>query len=421
MNINNHQGGVLILGAGAAGVSAAIELRTLGYDGRLTVVNGEAENPYNRTAVNKGLLQRQVTLASIALPLPDDDATTVWHGTRVTRLDPVSRAVHLDSGTTVHYDAVLVATGADPRTLTAPRSAGLSDRIKVLRTAADAFALRAALDDIARRRSGQPARVGVVGGGLLGAETADSLASAGCAVTLVDPDPAPMRRLFGATVSGWVQERQQRELTTAFGTSLLEVCGLADALIMRLSDGTNVAVDLILVATGVTPAVAALTASPLALDRGVLVDDRLRVTAADRVYAAGDVARIRREEATTRGEHWGYALAQGRHAARVIAHDLGLMPDPGPFDVPESFATRLHGKALTVLGAPGPDLHEVVVAGNLLDDAVTVAFLDEDGRLHGGVSLGSPRTLNKIRPLAAERRSLSEARELLDEHVPAAG
>ncbi len=421
MNLNSHQGGVLILGAGAAGVSAAIELRTLGYDGRLTVVNGEADTPYNRTAVNKGLLQGQVTLASIALPLPDDDATTVWHGTRATRLDPVGRAAHLDSGTAVHYDAVLVATGADPRTLATPQSTGLSDRVKVLRTAADAFALRAALDDIARRRSGQPARVGVVGGGLLGAETADALSSEGCAVTLVDPDPAPMRRLFGASVSGWVQERQQRELTTAFGTSLLEVCGLADALIMRLSDGTNVAVDVVLVATGVTPAVAALTAMSLTPDRGVLVDDRLRVIAADRVYAAGDVARIRREGATTRGEHWGSALAQGRHAARVIAHDLGLRSDPGPFDVPESFATRLHGKAVTVHGGPRPGLHEVVLAGETKSDAVTVAFVDEDGRLHGAVSIGSPRALNKIRPLAAARRPLSEARELLDQHVPAAG
>ena len=421
MSVTTRHDGVLILGAGAAGVTAAGELRSLGYDGRLTVVNGEPEAPYNRTAVNKGLLQGQVTLASVALPLPDDDATTVWHGTRATAVDAVGGAVHFDSGATVRYEALLIATGADPRALEVPHPAGAADRITKLRTVADARALRAALEASLARRGGGPVRVGIVGGGLLGAETADTLASEGTAVTLVAPDPAPLRRLFGATVSGWVHEQQRRRLATTYGATLVEVHSIAEALLMRLSNGTSVAVDVILVAAGVAPAVAALTTSSLVVDDGVLVDDRLRVPGPGRVYAAGDVASVHFRGRTSRGQHWGYALAQGRHVARTIAHDLGLATDPGPFDVAQSFATRLHGKAVTVLGMPHAGMREVVLAGNAADDAVTVGFVDQDGRMPAAVSLGSPKALNRIRPLVAAGVTLAEARELLDEHVAAVG
>ncbi len=415
------QAGVLIIGAGAAGVTAAGELRDLGYDGRLTVVNGEVEAPYNRTAVNKGLLQGQMTLASVALHLPDDEATTVWHGRQVTRLDAGARVAHLDTGERLGYDAVLIATGADPRPLGVSHPPEAVERILVLRTAADAAALRTALDRAGRRRGGAAARVGIVGAGLLGAETAESLASEGAVVTLIDPDPAPLDRLFGETLGAWVRGQQRPRMTCAFGTSVVEVHAIGDAVVMRLSDGSSAVVDVILVAAGVTPATACVSTWRPEVRDGLLTDDRLRVSGADRVYAAGDVARVHRGEQVVRGEHWGYAMSQGRHAARVVVHDLGLGADPGAFDVPESFATRLHGKAVTVLGRPGPGVREVVLAGSVEDDAATVGLVDGDGRLTGAVALGSPRTLNKLRPLVAERATVEEARALLDDRVPTAG
>ena len=91
-----------------------------------------------------------------------------------------------------------------------------------------------------------------------------------------------------------------------------------------------------------------------------------------------------------------------------MVHDLGLGDDPGPFDGPASFATRLHGKAVTVLGRPGPDVREVVLAGNPEDDAVTVGFVDPDDHLVGAVALGSPRSLNKLRPLVTGRATVRE-------------
>ncbi|WP_372729848.1 NAD(P)/FAD-dependent oxidoreductase [Nocardioides sp.] len=413
--------GVLIIGTGAAGTAAASELRARGYAGRLTLVNGEAESPYNRTAVNKGLLGGQMSLTQVALRLPDDEDVTTWHGRRVTRLDTEARCAHLDTGERLEYDAVLVATGAEPRPLDVSHTQVAANRVHQLRTAADAATLRSALDEAAARRGDRTVRVGVVGAGLLGAETADTLAAEGAAVTLVDPDPAPLDRLLGATVAGWVRAQQRGVLTPAFATSVAGVHLLGDAVLMRLCDGTHAVVDVILVASGVTPATACLSPLfPVARD-GVPTDEHLRVLGVAGLYAAGDVARPRRGGVTVRGEHWGQALAQGRHVARVMLHDLGLSEDPGPLDAPESFATRLHGKAITVLGRPGPEGREVVLAGSREDDAVTLALVDRDGRLVGGVALGSPRTLNKLRPLVASRALLADARTALDELVPTAG
>ena len=346
------QAGVLIIGAGAAGATAAAELRDVGYHGRLTVVNGEGEAPYNRTAVNKGLLQGTMTLDSVALRLPDDDATTVCQGHRVRDLDAGTRTAHLDTGERLEYDAVLVATGADPRPLAVPHAPEAAERIHLLRTAADAVALRTALDRAGRRRGAEAVRVAVVGAGLLGAETADSLAGEGAAVTLIDRNPAPLDRLVGSTVGAWVRRQQGLGMTLALGTSVVGVHAIGETLLVRLSDGTSAVVDVALVAAGVAPATELLSPwLPDARD-GLLTDDRLRVSGVAGMYAAGDVARARRGGALVRGEHWGYAVAQGRHAARTIAHDLAIGADPGPFGVPDSFATRLHGKAVTVLGRP---------------------------------------------------------------------
>ncbi|MFC5175151.1 NAD(P)/FAD-dependent oxidoreductase [Nocardioides taihuensis] len=406
------RGGVLIVGAGAAGATAATELRALGYDGPLTVVNGETHAPYNRTTVNKGLLQGDMTLDSVALAVPSDPGTTWVLGSRAVGLDTAGRRVRLDSGASLGYGSLLVATGAHPRRIPAPHPPGVASRVRVLRTAEDALGLRALLAEAAGRGGADsPVRVAVVGGGLLGAETADALASGGAEVVLVDPDPAPLGRVLGPTVGGWLRQRHEQHLRTAFGVTVTGLGRAGADVVVSLSDGRAVAVDLVLAAVGVEPSVGWLAGSPVAVGDGVHADGRLRALGAVGVYVAGDLANVETPAGARRIEHWGHALAQGRHAARVIAHDLGLAEDPGPFEPSLSFATRLHGKAMTVVGTWHPSLREVVLAGDVADDAVTVGFADADDRLVGAVALGSPKVVNRVRSVVAGRGPLGAARE----------
>ena len=107
---------VVIVGAGAAGTAAATQLRSLGFAGDLTLVNAEGQAPYNRTTVNKTLLHPDSTLDSVRTALPNDPRATLLAG-RAERLDTERRAVVLQDGNHLSYDAVLIATGARPRLL----------------------------------------------------------------------------------------------------------------------------------------------------------------------------------------------------------------------------------------------------------------------------------------------------------------
>lgn len=419
MDRSRTAGGVVVVGAGAAGASAVTELRRAGYDGPLTVVGAEPLAPYNRTTVNKGLLQGTMTLASVALPVPDDDGTTWLRGVRAVSSDLAARVVRLDDGRELAYDALLVATGASPRPLPVPVDATAADRVHVLRTAGQAAELRDGLATVAVARGGR-ARVAVVGAGVLGSELADTLAADGHAVSLLSRADLPMHAALGDTVAGWLRRQQEQALHARYGSTVEAVASAGTALRLDLAGAAPLEVDLVVVALGVTPAVGWLAGGALTLDDGVVVDPWLRARGATAVYAAGDLARPDASPRPSRVEHWGHALAQGAHAGKVIAHDLGVADDPGPFTAARSFATRLHGKAVNVLGSRAAADREVVLAGDVADSAVTVAFVDASDRVCGAVSLGSPKVANRLRPVVAAGGTLEQALDVLQPAPPTA-
>ncbi len=160
-----------------------------------------------------------------------------------------------------------------------------------------------------------------------------------------------MTRHLGTTIATWVQMRHEEHLTGVFEARVDSLKALGDGVTLALSNGAELTVDLVIEAVGVDPEVHWLCDSPLTLDDGVLVDDRLRTLNVEGVYAAGDLARI---NGSPRIEHWGHALAHGAHAARTIGHDLQLTEDPGPFQPSGSYSTWLYGKSINVLGSPYP-------------------------------------------------------------------
>lgn len=399
---------LVVVGAGAAGMTAVSELRELGFEGEVVVVTAEQVAPYNRTAVNKGLLQGEVTLESVRLAA-DPSAATTWRlGERAEHVDVEARRVRLASGEELDYDALLVAGGAEPVRLDVPGARELASRIHVLRTADDAFRLGARLRALTTLPG--PGRVAVVGAGILGAETADSLAASGLEVTLVDTSAVPLHPRIGTVVGDWVAEQQRSRMRVTLGSGVRHVEPGRDGVRLELTDGEPLEVDVVVAACGVRPATAWLESSPLILADGVLVDDRLHAVGAQQVLAAGDLARVVTPEGGVRVEHWGSALAQGRHAARALWEMLGDGPDPGGFAPVHGYSTRLHGRAITVTGQPGRGVEEVVLAGEAGTPTATVVAVDHDGRAVGAVSLGSPRLLNALRPLVAARAALGTVR-----------
>ena len=365
-----HQS-VLIVGGGLAAQRAAETLRARGHHGPLRVVCAEPVAPYDRPPLSKELLAAG-----------DGDPSfrpASWYASqgvelllerRAAGLDVARRRVQLEDGEELGYDDLIIATGSRPRRL--PLLAGRPN-VHVLRTLADARALRAALLP--------GARLAIVGAGFVGQEVAATARRLGVDVTLIEAAPVPLFHVLGERLGGWFASLHREEgVRVELGAGLAEALPVAvlggGTLVesLLLADGRAIAVDAVLVGVGVVPETRWLAGSPLAGD-GVSVDEGAR-TVVPHVYAAGDVAH---------GHHWEPAARMGAAAARSI---LGLPAAAAP---PESFWSDQYGVRIHLVGeAAGADAIEV--DGDLASRDFT-AVLRRRGALVGALLVGRPREL----------------------------
>jgi len=366
---------VLVVGAGIAAVATATALRDGGYDRPITLVGDEPEEPYDRPPLTKAFLRGEPVARLRPAGWYDGQDVTVRTGTAVS-LDPDAGRVALADGTVLAADTVVLATGARPITLPGAL---------VVRTRAQAEELRS------RLRPG--ARLLVVGGGLIGAETAASAHELGCAVTIADPDPLPLARAVGPQAAAFLAGQHAAAGVTV-KAARLDTCADGRA---QLTDGTELAADVILLGIGVRPETALAASAGLPVDDGVLVDARMR-TAHPRVYAVGDVARI---AGRRRVEHWDHAVRSAGVAARAI---LGRSPEPerAPW-----FWTDRYGRHLEMTGTYDPAA-EAVERGSIADGDGTVFFV-HDGRCVGAVAVdrsldikAAQRIIDRRVPVTAE-------------------
>ena len=337
---------IVVVGGSIAAVTAASWLRVRGFDGTVTLLSAETEQPYTRVPLSKTVLCGEATDSSTALP-PLDDSVMVRLGARAVSLDTGARQVLLESGEAVPYDGLVIATGGRARRLSPP---GMSGE-RVLRTLADCVALR---EDLTRARS-----VLVVGAGLLGMEIASTCRTLGLPVTVVDREP-PLRRVLGPfladVLTSAARERRVVLRTVPGGVRLVGTHTLegVDA------DGDLLTADVVVSAVGDIPAVDWLADSGLPLDQGVVTDSCGRV--ADGIVAAGDAAVVR---GTRRRPHWTNAVERARVAADAL---LGENV-PGAA-LPSYFWTNQFGVDVKVAGEPAdlgePDLVDVVDNSMLL-------------------------------------------------------
>lgn len=297
---------VVIVGGGAAGLCAADALRRAGYQGELALVSADDSPPYDRPNLSKDYLMGTAPEEWMPLrPAQYYGAQNIdlMLNTRVAALDAASRRVTLEAGGQLAFDALLLATGADPVRLSIPGAT--ESRICYLRTFADARRIVA--------KAAPAKRVVIVGAGFIGLEVAASLCARGIEVHVVGIENVPMARILGEPAGRFIQTlHESHGVRFHLGVS---VGGMQGGKI-TLSDGTVIDADFMILGVGVRPATALAEQAGLALDRGVLVDEYLR-TSAPGVFAAGDMARWPDPHSgeRIRVEHWVVAQRQGRTAA----------------------------------------------------------------------------------------------------------
>lgn len=192
-------GTVVIVGAGLA--RCADTLRAQGYDGEVVLVGEEPHAPYERPALSKGFLTGKRDLAEMALHPPTfwaDKGIDLRLGTRVTAVDREARTATTDDGVELHWDTLVLATGARVRRLHFPFPEG----VHVLRTATDALALR---DELV-----PGTHLVVVGGGFVGAEVASTARELGVGVTMLTTGLAPFARALGPEIGRLLAHRYRR-------------------------------------------------------------------------------------------------------------------------------------------------------------------------------------------------------------------
>lgn len=391
---------LVVVGASLAGFRAAEELRALGHEGPIALVGDEPHRPYERPPLSKQVLAgtqgaERTTIHPAAGSI--DDLDLEWHlGTPATGLDLAARTVLLAGGARVPFDGLVIATGATPRRL--PGTDHLAG-VHTLRTLDDCLAIRAGLE-------ASPRRVVVVGAGFIGAEVAATCRGLGLAVSLIEALPVPLERALGAEMGAVMADvHRDHGVDVRLGVGVVAIEGGTRVERVRLTDGSVLDADLVVVGIGVEPNTAWLEGSGLALDNGVLCDETC--AAAPGIVAAGDVARW--PNATfgevMRVEHWDNAVEMGAHAART------LLAGPGeavPYAPVPWFWSDQYDRKVQLAGRSGAGDDVEVVAGSI-EERRFVAFYGRAGRLVGVLGMNQPAKVARWRALVAQGTSWDDA------------
>lgn len=313
--------GVVIAGGGQAGFQVAASLRQSGYAGPVTIISKEARLPYQRPPLSKTYIKADAAFDSLLLKAEsffDKNAIGFRAGEWVEAIDREARKVQLAGGGHLAYDHLVLATGAANRVL--PIEGKDLAGVHQLRTAEDAEELRAGLAG-ARR-------IVIAGGGFIGLEVAAALRSLEKDVTVIEAADRLMGRTVSREVSAFFLDEHRRmgtdiRLGTALGAIVGDVDGNGRARAVRLSDGSELPADLVLIAAGVLPNDQLAAEAGLAADNGILVNSHM-TTADPRIFAIGDCAAFHSPfaERIVRLESVQNAVDQAKLVARkIIAGD----------------------------------------------------------------------------------------------------
>ena len=375
----------VIVGAGAAGTTAAQTLREDGFQGRVVLITREDDAPYDRTMLSKGFLAGSADAKALR-----DGAFYRKYGLElvtnrtVSRVDPERQTLTFEDGdtphpNTLHYDALLLASGSTPVSLEVPGND--LGGVFYLRTLRDAEQLVAAAEE------GQ--RAVVVGGSFIGLECAASLRQRGLEVTVVTPQAVPFEGLFGPEVGGMFR-RLHEDNGVEFVSEQQVTRFLGDVQVTQavLEDGRELPADLVVVGVGVKPTLPTIDGVTLNDDGSVSVDATLRLTGSHgSIYAAGDHARY--PDAVTgqpiRVEHWRLAMQHGRAAAHNMAGQ-NMVGQERTFSDVAFFWTQQYGTSFRYVGH-AENWDEVVVDGDVGAQKFLAYYL-ENGKLRAVFGVG---------------------------------
>jgi len=361
---------IVIVGGGAAGFAAAEMLRRDHFQGSIVMLSDDDVPPVDRPNLSKDYLAGNAE--EDWLPLrPEsfyaENGIDLRLRTKVTGIDVPGRKVQLADGSTVAYDRLLLATGAEPVRLTIPGAD--QPHVHTLRSLGDCKAI---IDNA------KTARIAVVmGASFIGLEVAASLRARGLEVHVVAPDKRPMERVLGPQMGDFIRALHE-EHGVVF--HLEDMATAIDGKQVKLKSGGTLEADLVVAGIGVRPRIALAQDAGLAVDRGVTVNAYLQ-TSEPTIFAAGDIARWPDPHLgeMIRVEHWVVADRQGQTAA------LNMLGYRETFDAVPFFWSQHYDIPINYVGH-AEQWDDLAIDGDIAGKDCTLRF-KRDGRVLAVVTI----------------------------------
>ena len=396
--MNTNSKGVLIIGAGHAGGTAAALLRQWGFSGKVTLVGEEPIAPYQRPPLSKAWLKGEADAEALTLK-PDEfyaeNAIDLMLNAQAQSLDRAAKIVSLKDGRVLAYDSLILATGARARSLSIPGS-DLSG-IMSLRSAADAEALKSAL--------GPGKRLAVIGGGYIGLEVAASARALGAHAIVLEREARILARVAGETLSNFFTDYHRAHgVDFEVGVDVEGFAGRAGKVTgVRLADGRTIPCDVALIGVGALPNDDLARAAGLSVENGVVVDLEAR-TSDPAIFAIGDVTRrpMPLYDRMFRLESVANALEQARQAAGAMTG----RPAPAP-EVTWNWSDQYDLK-YQFAGLPF-DVDQTLIRGDPAEAKFAVFHLKGD-LVQAVEAVNAPAEFMAGRQLIGQRRPISPAR-----------
>ncbi|MBD3422238.1 MAG: NAD(P)/FAD-dependent oxidoreductase [Chitinivibrionales bacterium] len=303
-----------IVGAGLAGASAAKAVREIDPGGSIVLIGEEAHPPYHRPPLSKDLWmgekqERDIFVNDVSWY--EDNTIDLLLKTRVEAVDASAGAVTTDSGKSIGYEKLLLATGGRPGTIPVP--GGDDESIFYFRTLEDYRKLSATI------HKGQKALV--IGGGFIGSEMAAALHTQELSVTMIFPEKHICGMIFPLDLARDIhREYEEKGIAIRAGDTPESIEHVDGSYRVRTNSGTQIECDIIVAGIGIMPRLELAESAGIERDDGIIVNEYLQ-SSNPAIYAAGDNASFPYAAlgARARFEHWDCAASQGATAGKNMA------------------------------------------------------------------------------------------------------
>lgn len=388
-------GRVLIVGAGQAGIQAALALRQNGFTGDITLYSDESAWPYDRPPLSKSFSVDGDAPLTPLLSEADAQINTIdiVRGRSVVAIDSDRRYVQLSSGEQTAFDILILATGGTARAL--PSLPVDNDRVFALRTLADAQAIARSL---ARARN-----AAVIGGGWLGLEIAAALRALGKDVTVFEAAAHVCQRSLPPEVALHLQSLHEQQGACIRTGARVSFTREGDHILARHNDGQSDSFDIAIVAIGLAPRTELARSAGLICDDGILTNGTGH-TNIPGIYAIGDVARLHHDglQQALRLESWTNAAAQAALAAQAICGRQQF------YTAAPWFWSEQYDRMVQVAGLPQPDLELL----SMEDGSNPLWRYGRSGKLAAVIGIDRPRDVRMAaRELTAQMSAPSSPAE----------